>query len=333
MKGKRFLLCLLALCAVECTEKEDGIISNFDGLTQGTTYHIVVKSDRPLFLQAEIDSLLKVVDNSMSLYNPASLLCRLNRNETDSLDDFITGCIRTADSISRESGGLYDVTIKPLTSAYGFAGDSVVQHPNVDSLLQFVGYEKISVENGRLRKSDPRVQIDLNSIAQGATSDFIAKYFDKVGFTDYLIEVGGEIFCKGHKTKGRPWVVGVDRPFEGNFTPGADLMVHIGMTNRGLATSGNYRKFYTDDNGRKIVHTVNAKTGQPFMSSLLSATVVAENATKADAYGTMMLLFGLEKSKEYLAAHPEVQAYLVYSDDKGNFQTYVTPELQSMIVE
>lgn len=320
---------MTVLLAVSCGRKTgDGpTVSRFDGFTQGTTYHILVKSDGPLHLEKEIDSLLTEVDNSMSLYNPQSLLSRLNRNETDSADGFITECILTARRISEQSDGAYDVTVKPLTAAYGFTGDMPVQNPDVDSLLELVGYDKIAVENGRLRKADPRMQIDLNSIAQGATSDYIAAYFDKLGIEEYMIEVGGEIFCRGLNAKGKPWVVGIDRPKEGNLTPGADLQVKISLSEKGLATSGNYRKFRTDSSGRKIVHTVDPRTGQPVISDLLSATVVAETSAEADAYGTALMVMGLERSKEFLAAHPEIQAYLIYSDEQGRFQTYVTPEL------
>ncbi len=334
MKSKFLSACILLFGCFACAEKsgERNVLNKFDGFAQGTTYHIVVRSDRSVDLKNEIDSLLQVIDRSMSLYDPQSLLSRLNRNETDSVDRFIAFCLEEARRIADETGGLYDVTIKPLTSAYGFAGDSVVLRPNVDSLLALVGYRKISVENGRLVKADPRMQIDLNSIAQGATSDYIADYMDSLGFTDYLVEVGGEIFSRGTNARGLPWVVGIDRPTEGNFTPGADLQVKIGLSGRGLATSGNYRKFYTDDDGRKIVHTVDPLNGEPVVSNLLSATVVARTATLADAYGTALMVMGLERGKAFLETLPGVEAYLVYSDDRGEFRTYVTPGMEELIV-
>ena len=334
MKSKFLSACILLFGYFGCTgeNRKEGVQTAFDGFAQGTTYHIVVRSDREVDLKGDIDSLLGVIDRSMSLYDPQSLLSRLNRNETDSVDRFIAFCLDEARGIAEETGGLYDVTIKPLTSAYGFAGDSAVLRPNVDSLLELVGYRKISVENGRLVKADSRMQIDLNSIAQGATSDYIAAYIDSLGFTDYLVEVGGEIFSRGTNAKGLPWVVGIDRPAEGNFTPGADLQVKIGLSGRGLATSGNYRKFYTDDDGRKIVHTVDPLTGEPVVSNLLSATVVARTATLADAYGTALMVMGLERSKAFLATLSDVEAYLVYSDDRGEFRTYATPGMEQLVV-
>lgn len=304
-----------------------------DGFTQGTTYRIVVIGRKQMELRREIDSLLKIVDNSMSLYDPQSLICRVNRNETDRIDSLMADCIDQAALVSSQSEGLYDITIKPLTAAYGFTGDGITQQPNVDSLLQFVGYKKIDVANGRIIKADPRTQIDLNSIAQGATSDYIANYFDSRGFTDYLIEIGGEIYTRGLNLAGKPWVVWVDRPEEGNMTPGANLQVKIGLSNEGLATSGNYRKFYTDNSGRKIVHTVNPVTGEPVISNLLSATVVAKTSTLADAYGTMFMVMGLEKSIAFLEQHDEIAAYLVYSDENGELKIHVTPNMNSKIVK
>lgn len=334
MKSKILTACLLFLGCVACSDKsgEKCVLSKFDGFAQGTTYHIVVKSDRSVDLGGEIDSLLRVVDRSMSLYDAESLLSRLNRNETDSVDGFIARCMDEARRIAEQTGGLYDVTVKPLTSAYGFAGEEAVGRPNVDSLLELVGYRKVSVENGRLVKADGRMQIDLNSIAQGATSDYIAGYIDSLGFSDYLVEVGGEIFSRGTNASGKPWVVGIDRPAEGNFTPGADLQVKIGLSGCGLATSGNYRKFYTDASGRKIVHTVDPLTGEPVVSNLLSATVVAPTATLADAYGTALMVMGLERSKAFLETLADVEAYLVYSDEGGEFRTYATPGMEALVV-
>ncbi|HJB84535.1 MAG TPA: FAD:protein FMN transferase [Candidatus Alistipes merdigallinarum] len=319
-------------CSGKSDPKENRTV--IDGFAQGGTYHIVLKGsgyDRES-LKYEIDSLFAVVDNSMSLYNPESLLSRLNRNETDSVDLFITRCIEQAEQISRESDGAYDVTIKPLTAAYGFAEDSTSEAPNVDSLLQLVGYEKIAIRDGRLTKQNSNMQIDLNSLAQGATVDFIASWLDTKGFENYIIEMGGEIFCRGTNPNDTPWHVGIDRPIEGNLTPGVDLQVIIEVSGQGVATSGNYRKYYTTDDGRKIVHTLDARTGTPVISNLLSASVVASTATLADAYGTLFMILGLDRSKEFLSTHPDLQAYLVYSDDTGNLKTYVTPGLAAMIV-
>ena len=325
------LAVLLAGCQSGPQRRPQTVI---DGFAQGGTYHIVLVGDSTSGgLKGQLDSLLWRVDNSMSLYNPTSRLSRINRGETDTLDRFIANCIRTADTISRESGGRYDITIKPLTAAYGFTGDRPVQQPNVDSLLQFIGYDKIRIDGCRLVKKHPSVQIDLNSIAQGATADYVARWLDSLGWKDYLVEVGGEIFARGHNAKGGLWRVGIDKPIEGNVIPGAQLQVRIGISNRGLATSGNYRKFYTDSLGRKIVHTFDARTGAPVISNLLSATVVARTAAQADAYGTLCMVMGLNESIRVLESRPDLEAYLVWSDDRGNYRTYMTPGMESLVLQ
>lgn len=339
IRGARLVRTALLLGAAlwglsACQHETPRVQTVIDGFAQGGTYHIVIVADTSYeHLKPAIDSLLETVEMSVSLYNPDSRLSRLNRGETDTLDDFLAECIREAEQVSRESEGRYDITIKPLIAAYGFAEQGATQHPNVDSLMQMVGYEKISVENGRLRKAHPGIQLDLNSIAQGATADRLGELLDAQGLTDYLIEIGGgEIVCKGHNAKGMPWRVGIDRPVDGNIVPGADLQVRLAVSGVGLATSGNYRKFYTDSSGRKIVHTVDALSGEPVVSNLLSATVIAPTSTRADAYGTLCMILGLERSIEMLGRHPDMQAYLVWSDERGNLRTHMTPGMEKRIL-
>lgn len=326
------LLCAVQFCG--CKEKPKPVsVMKLDGFTQGSVYHMVIKGDSIPGIQGKVDSLLRVIENSMSLFDDNSLICRLNRNETDTLDRFIAECIAVADKISRESSGLYDVTLKPLTGAYGFTGGKATKLPNIDSLLTLVGYRKISVKNGRLIKEDPRMQLDLNSIAQGATADYVAEYFESLGIKEYLVNIGGgEIVAKGTNPGGLPWRIGIDRPYEGNNVPGADLQAKITLSGKGLATSGNYRKFYVTESGEKVVHTVNPLTGKSVQSNLLSVTAVAENAKLADAYGTALMVMGLDKSIEFLGNHPKLDAYLVYSDDDGNYQVYMTPGIAEMLI-
>lgn len=327
MRIKLTVLFLAAAAFLSCRDKPAPSATVIDGFAQGSTYHIVIVDSVKQQIVDDIDSILGRIDFSLSVYNPQSLISRINRNETDSVDQYIADCIRIAEGLSRASGGLYDITIKPLTAAYGFAGADSVRNPDVDSLLRLVGYQKIEIRDGRLIKQHPGVQIDLNSIAQGYTVDVIAGHFDRLGLENYLVEVGGEIFSRGANPNGEVWVVGIDKPVDGNYIPGADVQVKLRLTGKGLATSGNYRKYYTDDSGRKIVHTVNPLTGEPVVSNLLSATVVAPDATLADIYGTYFMVAGLEEAKTFLAGRKELEAYLVYSDDQGNFQVYATPGL------
>ncbi len=322
---------LLSVLLGGCAERPSYL--TIDGFAQGSTYHFVLDVADTTGLQHEIDSLFAAVDHSMSVYEEGSLINRLNANETDSVDRYIAYCIAVSDSVSRLSDGMYDITIKPVTEAWGFAGKEKTLEPNIDSLLQYVGYEKIKVENGRLVKQHPNVRLDLNSVAQGYTADLLGELMEKRGIENYMVEIGGEIFCRGVNVKGREWVVGIDKPVEGNYVPGADLQVMLSISGKGLATSGNYRKFYVDDQGRKITHIVDARTGRSEATNVLSATVIARDAVTADVYGTLMILLGLDRTKELLERRSDLMAYIVYADDEGRFCTYVSENMKSHIVE
>ena len=190
---------------------------------------------------------------SMSIFDSTSLLSRINRGETDSLDEHIIYNLRLAERFSRLSEGHYDVTVKPLVDTWGFAGHEAERTPNLDSLLQFVGYRRVHIRDGRLVKDDPRVQLDFNSIAKGYTVDLVAALMERCGAKNYLVEIGGECRCQGVSSKGIPWRIGIETPFDGNMSDGAYLTGRIRMSEGGLATSGNYRRFYRDadrpDNG------------------------------------------------------------------------------------
>lgn len=329
---RNLTIVLICVALIGCTTQKTPQYYTFDGFAQGSTYHLVAELQDTSGMKHAIDSLFNAVDNSISIYKENSLINRLNKNQTDTLDNHIIYCINIARKISEITEGRYDITVKPITQALGFAAGKYTENPNIDSLLQYVGYEKLTIEGNRLKKASPNMQIDPNSVAQGYTADLLGKLLESCGSKNYLAEIGGEIFCRGANSQGEQWVVGIDKPFEGNFTPGADMQVKLHITEQGLATSGNYRKFRTDSKGRKIVHIINAKTGTNEASNLLSATIVAENAAIADAYGTAMMILGLERSKELLDKHPEIMGYLIFTDENGDYQTYYSPSLQDHIV-
>lgn len=334
MTKKYMFTLLILLCATlsTCTNaiREDIIMHGF---ALGTSYKIIVEPTDTTGFVRSLDSLFTVVNNSMSVYNPNSRLNKLNRNETDSVDIHIAYCIETAAKISAMSNGEYDITVKPLTEAWGFTGQDATYKPNIDSLLQYVGYRKIYIRNGKLVKEKPEIQLDLNSIAKGYTVDLVSRLIESRGIENYLVEIGGEIFCKGVNKTGGEWRAGVDRPDEGNMTPGTSYQAIISFTGKGMATSGNYRKFYTDKDGRKVVHTINARTGESKPSNLLSATVIAENCATADALGTLMMAVGLEKSVKLLNDNPDLMGYLIYTDKNGEYATYTTPNLHFQNIE
>lgn len=324
---------LTALVAASCGEniKHQPTYYTLDGFAIGTTYHIVASLTDTTGLAAAIEKTFREASASMSVYDPQSLLNRLNRNETDSVDSNIAACIEIASYVSRLSGGVYDITIKPITEAWGFTGRDPQQRPDLDSLLRYVGYEKLRVENGRLVKDDPAIQIELNSVAKGYIVDLIGQAIAGLGSENYMVEVGGEVYCHGRNRRGNDWVVGIDSPIDGNMIPGLELQTTVSLTGKGLATSGNYRRFYTDADGNRVVHTINALTGESSPTNLLSATVIAESSAMADALGTMLMAVGLEKSIEFLSLHDEYLGYLIYDDCEGGYGQWHSPGMTDMV--
>ena len=302
-----------------------------EGKIYGTFYHISYASDEDL--KEEILRQMESVNASLSMFNPESGIARLNRNETDSVDRHIAFNLHLADSIGALSDGRYDVTVKPLVEAWGFAGRERVENPNVDSILEFVGREKVRVEGGRLVKDDPRVQLDFNSVAKGYTVDLLAGLVEKYGAENYIVDIGGEVRCRGLNRQGRAWRIGVETPFDGNMSDGEYLQKRIQMTGGGLATSGNYRRFYLDGEGNKVAHTIDPRTGRSALSRLLSVTVAAPTCAEADALGTMFLAMGADDALAAVERMPGVKAYFILAGDGGEYEEYVSPAMEALILK
>jgi thiamine biosynthesis lipoprotein len=307
----------------------------FEGNALGTTYHITVipvkKSQK--INRKDIDSVITAVNNSLSTYQANSLISKINRGKTLKPDKQFTDVFYTAQKIYRETGGLYDPTIGILVNAWGFGPgkkiDGIEKDSTiVDSLKKFVGYDYLQIdEYGFLKKKYPQIYIDFNSIAKGYAIDRVGKMLQQKAYDNFLVEIGGEVLAKGKNTlKNRDWLVAIDNPDRKN---GRKFISKIALNNQAMATSGNYRKYYIDKKtGKKYVHTIDPITGYPAIRHLLSASVIAPKCTLADGYATACMVMGFEASKTFLNKHPELQAFLVYSDEKGNIRTYKTPKIE-----
>lgn len=336
MKNKLYVL-LISLFIVfnSCTGKKP-VIEKFTGFTQGTTYSIVYDNSiniSPEELQLKVEKILHDFDMSLSVYQDSSIISRINRNEIALPDSFFIDVYNKSVLISQMTGGAFDITVGPLVRAWGFGPD---EHKNFteekrDSLLKLVGMDKISLVNGRLIKSDPGVTIDVNAIAQGYSVDVICRFFKSLGLSNYLVEIGGEVMAVGSKGSA-PWNIGIDRPEDNNLVPGQSLQAIIKVTDKAVSTSGNYRKFYVE-NGIKYSHTIDPKTGYPAKNKLLSATIVAGNCTMADGIATACMVIGKEKAIDFINAHRELSAYFVFSDDIGNFKSWMSDDLKKLITE
>jgi thiamine biosynthesis lipoprotein len=194
-----------------------------------------------------------------------------------------------------------------------------------------VGMSKVSLIGGRLIKSDPGINLDVNAIAQGYSVDVICRYFDNLGIRNYLIEIGGEVRAKGTKA-GALWRIGIDKPEDNNMSPGETLQAIILISNKALATSGNYRKFYIE-NGIKYSHTIDPRTGYPAKNTLLSVTIIASDCSMADGIATACMVMGKDSAIEFINRNPQFSAYLVFSDENGNYKTWISPNLADFISE
>lgn len=318
--------------AASCDHRTEYVTAS--GTMLGTTFQATgdVTDCTPQQLYRAIMQIDAEAKASMSIFDSNSLLSRINRGETDSLDEHILYNLRLAERFSRLSGGHYDVTVKPLVDAWGFAGHEAEQMPNLDSILQFIGYQHVHVLNGRLVKDDPRMQLDFNSIAKGYTVDLVAALMERCGAENYLVDIGGECRCKGVNAIGIPWRIGIETPFDGNMSNGAYLTGRIRMSEGGLATSGNYRRFYRDAEGNKISHTIDPMTGRSAVSRLLSVTVAADNCAEADAMATMYLSLGADKAIALSKEIPDAKVYFILDDGKDGYEVYCSPAMQKMMI-
>ncbi len=317
------LIIMAAVFIVSCSPKI--VRHEITGYAQGTTYKIIYYSGVESVKKDGIDSLFNAFNLSCSLYDENSLLSRINRGETDSVDIHIIKCEAIAREIYEISEGAYDITSHPLSRAYGFLKEKRDKNLNLDSILQYVGHDKIAIKDGKLIRKNKGVTLNLNSVAQGYSVDLVAEYMKKRGVNNFLIELGGEIYCSGTKENGELWRVGIDKPTDGNIKPGEDLALVITLTNKGINTSGNYRNFY-EDGGKRYNHIIDSRTGLSSVNDMVSATVVAESAALSDVLATMLMLLGSEKSKEFLSSRKDIEGYIIYMNN-DKIETFSTLKL------
>ncbi|MCI1778915.1 MAG: FAD:protein FMN transferase [Bacteroidales bacterium] len=332
-------LITIALIAFSCSKKDKRYITE-DGFAQGSTYHIIYRvpdsCDLSTFKRKVEDSLavyFNRISRSISGYDSSSLLSRINRGEDIPLDSIFIDNFNASEKMYKISDGYFDPSAAPLFDiwGFGFTDRGSVSSGQIDSIMKFIGMDKLSLyqRDGKtfLKKEYPGIKLNFNAIAQGYTSDYICRRFRLMGLKNFMIDTGGgELYCSGLNSTGGKWRIGIDKPFTNNQIEGKDIQSVLLSSDNGIATSGNYRKYYIKD-GKKYSHEINPKTGRPVEHNLLSATVIAKNSTVADAYATYFMVIGLEKSIEILKEEPDMQALLIYGND-NNMNVYKTPGLQ-----
>jgi len=305
-----------------------------EGEAQGTTYHITYVDDQQRNFHAEITQILADFDQSVSTYQPNSLISRINKNDTTvEVDAYFTACFIKAKEIWKNTNGAFDPTVYPLVNAWGF-GPGKKQHIEqqlIDSILTFVGFEKIELLGNKIVKTDPRVALDFNAFAQGYSVDVISAFLSSQQISSYIVEIGGEVYAKGTQPSGENWIVGIEQPID-NKVDSNPLIIGAILENKAIATSGNYRRFIVE-NGVKYAHHIDPKTGYPTKNNLLSASVFSSSCIASDANATGILVMGLEEAKRFLTLRPELQVYLIYSDESGAYQVYQTPGLATILID
>lgn len=304
-----------------------------EGFTQGTSYHIQYIDAKNRNFKKPIERLFKKFDSSVSTYQSNSLISKINHNlKYGRTDDYFDACFLKAKEIWLLTGGAFDPTVYPLVNAWGFGPEKKdkLEQAKIDSLLTFVGFEKITLTDGKITKSDPRVSLDFNAFAQGYSVDLVSDFLTQKGVKSFVVEIGGEVYVHG-KRDGQAWKVGLEQPIE-NKESKNPITILFELEDIGVATSGNYRKF-TVENGVKIAHHIDPKTGIPTSNQLLSASIFTDQCISSDALATAILVMGLDKAKLFLEEHPEIQAYLIYSDADGKYQVFITPKLIDWIAD
>lgn len=300
------------------------------GTVFGTVYNVTYQGEDDLTEQ--ITATLAAVDGSLSTFNEKSVISAINRNEDIKVDKMFTDVFTLAQDVSKETDGAFDITVAPLVNlwGFGFKNDTEPTPQAVDSLRQLVGYNKVSLNDGHVTKGDPRMMLDCAAIAKGYGTDAVAATLRRAGVTNYMVEIGGEIVTKGVSEKRVPWKIGVTKPVDDSLSTDGELQTVLNVTDRAMATSGNYRNFYYKG-GRKYAHTIDPKTGRPVQHNILSATVLAKDCATADAYATAFMVLGFEKAKAVLERHSELQAYFILATTNGGTDVWFSPSLRDKI--
>lgn len=298
----------------------------------GTFYTVTYQSEENL--QKEIVAELMKVDSALSMFNEQSIISHINREKGGEANEMFMEVFHKAMEVSKETDGAFDITVAPLVNAWGFGfkdGEMPTRH-QVDSIRRFIGWQKVSAKGNTIKKSDRRVMLDCSAIAKGYGVDMVAQLLKSKGITNYMVEIGGEVITSGISPRRVPWRIAVIKPTDDTLSVNNERQAVLNVTDKAMATSGNYRRFYYKG-GKRYAHTIDPKTGYPVQHNILSATVLAPDCTTADAYATSFMVMGLEKAQAILEKHPELMAYLIYTDKDNKLAVWHSPSMKDKIEE
>ena len=337
---KNLFIATFALMLFSCTNKTDntGIqiaqneyIKN-SGFIHGTTYSIIYNNNKDL--KQEIEAQMHLVDNSLSTYDSTSVISLINNNKPYELDSMFIEVFNKSQEIAEITNGAFDITVAPLVNVwgFGFTNRNNITQELIDSIMPFIGYKSIKLEDNEIVKENANTMLDASAIAKGYSVDVVCDFLENNNINNYLVEIGGEVRCSGTKADSSLWKVGIDKPIDDTLVVNRELQEIVQLSGKTIATSGNYRQFYYKD-GVKYSHTINPKTGYPVNHSILSASVITNKCHVADAYATAFMVLGVEKAKEIASKLNYIEIYLIYTDETNTNKVFVSDGFKKYLIK
>ena len=324
----------IAVCALLIWGWDDDPKSSYyrnEGKVFGTYYNIRYEATEDL--ESAIQAAFEAFDNSLSMFNPHSILSAINANRDTTTNAAFESMWSEAERVYGLSNGAFDITVAPLVKAFGFGrkSDQVasISSQTIDSIRAFVGFEKVQLVDHKVVKDDPRVQIDGGAVAKGQACDMIAEVLREHGCTNYLVDIGGEVVAHGVNDKGQAWHIGITKPNLNNEGAQEELQEILAVSDICMATSGNYRNYYYAD-GERRSHTIDPRTGYPVQHSLLSATVVSSTCMRADALATACMVLGAEDAFTMIARAEDAACYFIVAQN-DSLVTITSPNWEEFI--
>lgn len=329
---KYFLIILSFLMIISCDETKQQEAIHLEGFALGTTFSIKYLDVNNVKYDKSIDSLIQAINKSLSTYSPTSDISKINKGDTLLIvDKLFVEVFNKSKKIHEETKAEFDPTIGILVNAWGFGPEKPIE--NLDSLkvmqlLQFVGFEKVSLNNKhQVIKKYPEIYLDFNAIAKGYTVDVIGRFLESKNIQHYMVEIGGEIRARGKNQEGNYWKIAIENP---NTDGSRSFATFISLNNASIATSGNYRKFKEDEHGQKYAHTISSKTGFSSKTDLLSVSVISsKDCADVDAYATAFMSMGYTKTLEFLKNRGDLKVFLIYAKPDGTIGTHATIALEN----
>jgi len=317
---KQTIAILLGFLLLSACSKEPEN-TKYSGAIFGTYFNVTYYSEEGVVYEKAIDSIFEVINSSLSTYREDSDISKFNRGEEVTVDEHFKKVFKTAKKIFKETKGVFDPTIGNVVNAWDFGPDKnkfLTDSSTIAKLMNDVGFDRvIMLEDGFIKPEG--VYLDFNAIAKGYAIDLVGSYLASKGITDYLVDIGGDLRAMGiNRISGNPWTIGVDDP---NFDGTQSYSKVISITNKGMATSGVYRKYKVDEQGNYYAHIIDTSTGYPSKTNVLSVSVIAPDAMLADGYATAFQAMGVERTRAFLEYHSELQVFFISYDGDESLAT------------